>query len=187
LLWDGTAFLGGSDLDLGKVVIVLAGSGAAVDRLMTLAQQMRADLFQEEGKLVDLLSRINGGVIRVPDLDRVERGRNRKVDKVCITIALLRGRFGSQLKQVPWSLLHFVAVSRFRYGVRSIAHFVDTIPVGAYTAPDLALAPNSLDLEDEARLRKSSLVYHLVSDEGGYEIVNNWKEANSCKASVVIA
>jgi len=131
LLWDGELTIGPRDLKLGKVIIVLAGSHPNLPETMEDARSMRRDTQITSGqsqKIVDLLSRINGGVIRIPSFNDVANSIDRRVDKVCIIIDLLRQRFGNQLAYVPLSLLRFVAQADFRYGVRSIAHLVSTIP-----------------------------------------------------------
>src|SRR5436853_4340210 len=84
------------------------------------------------GKLVDLLSRINGGIINIPDLDLRSEHRDRRVDKVCIAVGLSKARFGDDLSEMPRSLLRFIAHTTFRYGVRSIAHLIDLIETDAF-------------------------------------------------------
>ena len=127
LLWDGELQIGHRDLKLGKAVIVLAGSNPDLPKAMDQSAKMRLEVEMGDGtapsgKLIDLLSRINGGVINIPDLDLRSEDRDRRVDKVCIAVALIKARFGSDLNETPRSLLRFVAQTSFRYGVRSIAH-----------------------------------------------------------------
>ncbi len=121
LLWDGELHIGHRELKLGKIVIIIAASGTTMKKVMEAAKSMKEVPSEKskEAKTVDLLSRINGGILEIPNLDP-----DRRVDKVCLTISLLRHRFGSQLESAPWALLRFVALSRFRYGVRSITHRV---------------------------------------------------------------
>lgn len=181
LLWEGQMHFGHRDLKLGKVIIVLAGSKPRVSKLMELAQGMQlnadasADSGSEDAKLVDLLSRINAGTIRIPSLDLTEDGRDRRIDKICISIALLTRRFGDQLEEVPRSLLKFIALTEFRYGVRSIAHVIDLIPrVKEPTA--LIRARLHLPLSRLGDLRKSSLAYHLIDREQGHAVIELWKD-----------
>ncbi len=130
LLWDGDMHVGHRDLKLGKVVIVLAGSKSDLPTIINAARSMQTEVDNEtpSSKLVDLLSRINGGELVIPRLDDVKEGRDRRIDKICIAIGLLKQRFGDQLESEPRSLLRFIATTRFRYGVRSIVHLIDVIP-----------------------------------------------------------
>ncbi len=66
---------------------------------------MQAPAAAEGGKLIDLVSRINGGEIEIPPMDLVENGRDRRADKICLTISLLRARFGTDLELIPLSSL----------------------------------------------------------------------------------
>lgn len=127
LMWDGELSIAHRNLKLGKLVIILAGSSGAIGTAIAAAKGMKASAAAEDGKLVDLVSRINGGELEIPSLDLVEPERDRRVDKVCLTISLLKLRFGPELELIPLSLLRFVATSKFRYGVRSLAHFIDLI------------------------------------------------------------
>jgi hypothetical protein len=120
LLWDGELQIGHRDLKLGKAVIVLAGSNPDLPKAMDQSAKMRletdgTDGFGSGGKLIDLLSRINGGVINIPDLDLRSEDRDRRVDKVCIAVALIKGRFGNDISEIPRSLLRFIAQTTFRY------------------------------------------------------------------------
>lgn len=191
LLWDGELHLGHRNLNLGKVVIVLAGSNPEINKVMNDAKSMTKKVVPEKSdsndgssKLVDLLSRINGGCFEIPDLDLVNRNRNRLVDKICVTISLLQGRFGPRLQLVPWCLLRFVASTRFRYGVRSIAHLVELISWNSDISNKLDIGDIHLPLTSEKELKNSSLAYHLVSEEGPEGIVETWKDTSSCSALV---
>jgi hypothetical protein len=98
-----------------------------------------------EGKLVDLLSRINGGELEIPPLDLVSNDRDRRADKVCLTISLLEARFGPSVELVPLSLLRFVATSSFRYGVRSLVHLIDLIdPFPSDSEKNTGIEPKQL-------------------------------------------
>jgi len=138
LLWDGELHIGHRDLKLGKAVIVLAGSNPELPKVMAQSAKMQGDPESAAnvsklagGKLIDLLSRINGGIINIPDLDLRSRSRDRRVDKVCMAITLLKLRFGDELTEIPRPLLRFIAHTQFRYGVRSIAHLIDVIDSSA--------------------------------------------------------
>ena len=122
LLWEGELHLGDRDLKLGRAIIVLAGSDPTLPDAMNDARSMQirpaaTEKKRDTRKLADLLSRINGGVLEIPSFDVHDDGRDRRVDKVCIAVELLRARFGEQLEKVPRSLLRFVGLSEFRYGV----------------------------------------------------------------------
>ena len=181
LLWDGELQIGHRDLKLGKAVIVLAGSNPTLPKTMELAAKMRIDVEGgtdaiPTGKLVDLLSRINGGVINIPDLDLRTEDRDRRVDKVCVTASLLRVRFGDELTAIPRALLRFVAHTAFRYGVRSIAHLVDMIDSDAYSKGALQVSKLRLPMDSEKLLLSSSLRLHLLDKDQSFGIVNRWKE-----------
>jgi hypothetical protein len=180
LLWDGELHIGHRDLNLGKVVVVLAGSNPDLPKTMERSATMRLDVGVGElapsGKLVDLLSRINAGVINIPDLDLRTENRDRRVDKVCVAIALLKARFGGAIQRVPRSLLKFVAKTVFRYGVRSIAHLVDVIDSRSLTDGTLKAEKLGLPITSEEALCKSSLSLHLLDKDQGFGIVNRWRE-----------
>ena len=137
-------------------------------------------------KLVDLLSRINGGVIEIPDLDLRTNDRDRRVDKVCMTIALIKVRFGDSVKKVPRSLLRFVANTKFRYGVRSIAHLIDLINAEGIRKGAISSTSLNLPLDTEDSLKHSSLTLHLLDKDQGFGIVNRWKDFSKDKSVVEI-
>ena len=181
LLWDGELHVGHRDLRLGKAVIVLAGSSPDLPKIMNHSATMRIDGEasgdeRPSGKLVDLLSRINGGVIEIPDFDLRTEDRDRRVDKVCVAVALLKARFGSNLEEIPRSLLRFIGHTHFRYGVRSIAHLVDLLASKSLHDKTLKIAEGDLPMRDEASLKDSSLRLHLLDKDQGFGIVNRWKE-----------
>lgn len=186
-MWDGELNIAHRNLKLGKLVIILAGSSGAIVAAMAAAKGMQASAAAEGGKLIDLVSRINGGELEIPPLDLVEPERDRRADKVCLTISLLKSRFGAELELIPLSLLRFVATSKFRYGVRSLAHFIDLIKPFAGDAESTAqLMPTQLSfpLSSVSSLRNSSLAYHIFSEDGAAAIVDHWKALSSDEASV---
>ena len=162
LLWDGELHLGRANLKLGKIVIILAGSDSSLQRVMNDAKIMNKTKIEGPKKLPDLLSRINGGVFRIPSLDIITKNRDSRVEKICLAIALLQKRFGPELELAPWSLLNFVANLGFRYGVRSIAHLIEAISCDYKI--DVTLSPEKvkLPLGTARELRNSSLAYHLI-------------------------
>jgi hypothetical protein len=189
LLWDGELNIAHRNLKLGKLVIILAGSSNAINTAITSAKGMQASATIADGKLIDLVSRINGGELEIPLLDLVEPERDRRADKVCLTISLLRSRFGAELELIPVSLLRFVATTKFRYGVRSLAHFIDLIQPFASDAENTTqLLPVQLHfpLNNITSLRNSSLAYHVFSEDGAAAIVDHWKSVSSDKANVRI-
>lgn len=178
LLWDGDVTIGQRDLKLGKVVIVLAGSDPSLPATMEDARSMREEARAAQGnspKMIDLLSRINGGVFSIPPFYDAGQALDRRADKVCIIVHLLRQRFGSDLREAPLCLLRFAARAEFRYGVRSIAHLVSMIP---YRADIKTLRTNDLvlPLESAAKLKNSSLAYHLLHQDQAYGVEKLWKE-----------
>jgi hypothetical protein len=72
LMWDGEMHLGKQDLKLGKVVLIMAASDPNIEKVMKSAKSMEMKLDgiqKDDKKLVDLLSRVNGGVLEIPQLD----------------------------------------------------------------------------------------------------------------------
>ena len=189
LLWEGALHIGHRDLKLGKAVIVLAGSNPDLPKAMDQSAEMRLEAAVPTesiitGKLVDLLSRINGGVINIPDFDLRTEDRDRRVDKVCVTIALLKDRFGEQLRSIPRSLLRFIAHTKFRYGVRSIAHLIDVIDSEACREGVLSGNELGLPTNQKRSLEESSLKLHLLDKDQGFGIVNRWQEFAKDKSSL---
>ena len=189
LLWDGELQVGHRDLKLGKAVIVLAGSNPDLPKAMDQSAKMRLETDSTDGdiipgKLIDLLSRINGGVINIPDLDLRTEQRDRRVDKVCISVALIKGRFGNDVFEVPRSLLRFIAHTTFRYGVRSIAHLIDVIESESFVERVLKGDALGLPLLSEEALQDSSLRLHLLDKDQAFGIVNRWKEFSKDKTGI---
>ncbi len=190
LLWDGELQVAHRDLKLGKLVIVLAGSNPNIRQVMKDARSMQIkasvqpDPKAKTNKLPDLLSRINGGVFEIPELEERKKSRDRRVDKICLSISLLQRRFGAELASVPWALLHFIAVTRFRYGVRSIAHLLDLIQAPPHQLDTLRPERVRLPLTSSKELRKSSLAYHLIAETEPDDIVELWTGLQRCKTLV---
>jgi hypothetical protein len=190
LLWDGELHIGHRDLKLGKAVIVLAGSQPELAKVMdqTAKMQLNGETLNGPaavtGKLIDLLSRINGGIITIPDLDLRSENRDRRVDKVCVAIELLKNRFGKGLTHAPRMLLRFIAQTKFRYGVRSIAHLIDIIDSRAFHQNTLRVSSLHLPLASEKALRESSLKLHLLDENQGFGVVNRWKDLSKDKSSI---
>jgi hypothetical protein len=191
LLWDGELHVGHRDLRVGKLVIIMAGSDQQIDKTMRAAKSMQKVTTGDDtqnrgsGKLVDLLSRVNGGIFEIPGLDIVKKnGRDRRADKVCVTISLLQERFGSDLQLVPWCLLNFIASNKFRYGVRSIAHIIDLIPWDNSVSNRLTNDKLELPLNSTDELKNSSIAYHIIAEDGPDDIVDVWNDISSCSTLV---
>jgi hypothetical protein len=183
LLWDGALSIGPRHLKLGKVVIVLAGSSASLPSTLKQAKGMRSEVqlsADTTQKLIDLFSRINGPVVNIPSLGRGGEG-TRPMDKVVIAVQLLKRRFGSDLKRVPFAFLRFIAKAQFRYDVRSITSLIDLIKSNVENNKiviDESTLPALASVDD---LRNSSLAYHLVDEEdAAHGIIQLWTE---CKTS----
>lgn len=185
LLWDGELHIGHRNLKTGKVVIILAASGDTIQRAMKEAKSMQMAAKPDGSKLIDLVSRINGGEIVIPELDEVAGNRDRRTDKVCIAVALLQHRFGDDLQHIPWPLLRFVATTKFRYGVRSMTHFVELLPERGEDQATICL--DRLPLSSSNKLKDSSLAYHLVNEDGPAAIVGDWNRFNEHRTLVRIA
>jgi predicted AAA+ superfamily ATPase len=186
LLWDGKVDVGGRLLQTGKMVVILAGSSKRIGEISIAAKSMRDVSQKEDGKLVDLISRINGGEISIPDLDEISESRNRRVDKVCLAVALLRQRFGGSLLRVPWALLRFIADTKFKHGSRSIATLLDLIPMTNTTSGELALDELTLPLSSESALINSCLIFHL-KETTVKETIKCWTSLSASAAVVTIA
>ncbi len=184
LMWDGELHVGHRDLKLGKIVIILAASGKNIEQAMKSAKAMQLATEVQETKLVDLLSRINGGALEIPALDATSSDSGKNVDKVCLTVALLQRRFGNRLETIPWALLRFVVMSKFKYGVRSIAHLVDLVAPLDEKACSMHLSDLNLPLVSVPILRDSSLAYHIFSEDGPAAIIELWNEC--CKSDIAV-
>ncbi len=149
LLWDGEMFVGGRNINIGKVVIIMAISDERKiqDKSIT--------------KLDDFLSRINGGFIRLPPLDPTNEHDGRFADKICIALSLLERRYGRNLKYAPWNIISFIGKTEFKYGVRSIAYIIDQFSdmdeYGKLNKP-----PSFLNfLSDRQKLKETGFWYHI--------------------------
>jgi hypothetical protein len=187
LLWDGKVVIGGRTIELGKFVTILAGSKREIDSALVKARNMKYDAGKsskknQQSKLPDLVSRINGPEITIPDLDLVDpkNDRCRKVDKVCLTISLLKERFGSDLRKVPWALLKFVSDTKFQYGVRSITNLVDSIDRVNLTDGAVRLNDLIFPFRHEKTLKESHLPIHIREQDGVSGIVGRWKSLCAC-------
>lgn len=180
LLWDGELQIGDRDLKLGKSVIVLAGS--------TVNAQLLGKGIKADEKLNDLVSRINGGIISIPDLNEHNEHRDRRVDKVCVSISLLRSRFGNNLSIIPRSLLTFISNTEFCYGARSITSFLDFIDVSAVEVNNNNAMINrekmKLPISSLADFEESNLSLHL--SENKEAVLRRWKNLSQDTENVKI-
>lgn len=181
LLWDGELDVGSGDLRIGKSVFFLAGSRASLPNRLETAREMhgRQTKNKDDDKLVDLFSRINGRVVEIPSL----AGSRKKTapDKVIIAMHLLGQRFKA-CKEVPRSILAFVAETEFRYEARSIATLINQISlqseepgeqISRLTKEDL----NTLPLSETKVLKQSPLTFHLLHEDGEDGLVDAWRSA----------
>lgn len=175
LLWDGEIQVGYRNLKVGKVIIVLAGSKGNLEDEMKKSRSMQKEMANNSGKIRDLFSRINGGLFVIPEFEIEKAGRNRKVDKVCITIALLKQRFKGKLELISWPLLSFISQIELRYGVRSIAYIIDCIPEFAPKAKRLKTTDLNLPLDKIGTLKKSTLASHIIANDGVDQVVELWQ------------
>jgi hypothetical protein len=125
ILWNGELRLSRGNVRLGRSVIVLAGSSELV---ASMAGETETATEKVLDKYVDLMSRINGGIVTLTPFDKLPGGDPiRPVDKVVVVLSLLQQRFGDDVRRVPWPFLKLVASIGFRFGARSMAHLVDLI------------------------------------------------------------
>lgn len=190
LMWDGALYIGRRDLRLGKIIIVLAGSDPSLSETMAQARSMRPETtllttYNPKPKLIDLFSRINGGVLSIPPFYDIAQNCDRRPDKVCIAIQLMRQRFGNTLVSIPMALLRFIANVQFRYDVRSIAHLIDRIPPQTGIR-DLTLDHLNLPLNSAVKLKESSLACHLLNEDQALGIVKMWEEATHDRTTISI-
>lgn len=181
LLWDGEINLGQRDLKLGKIIIVMAGSASELPTIMEHARSMRREFLHAvpNPKVNDLFSRINGGTIVIPPFYDLNHQVNRRADKACAAVELLRERYGKTLKTVPASLLRFIVQAEFRYGVRSIAHLVTLLPFAGQIETLTSNALSALPFQNAKKLKESSLSYHLLHEDQESGIIELWKAAAS--------
>ncbi|MEQ1907029.1 MAG: AAA family ATPase [Pirellulaceae bacterium] len=195
LLWDGAISLGQRDLKLGKVIIILAGSSPTLPEALDHAKSLRSEIPLPSGtnsKVVDLFSRINGSVLRIPEYHNASRGIDRRIDKVAIAANLLMRRFSETREMshmVPLAFFGFIATIKFRYDVRSIAHLIDLVnfkQVSDRSGRMLwVFEPSSIPLDSVHSLRNSSLVYHLIDDENhAHGVVDKWKTIYECRTMI---
>jgi len=190
ILWDGELHIGGRDLKLGKTVIVLAGTDPALLAALDDPRARTRAAVDSPPKTVDFLSRLNGGHIRIPDLELIDDNedcpRDRRLDKVCIGISLLQARFGEQLEQVPWALLRFIVDTRFRFAVRSLSHLVFSIASQKPQVRHLRINDLKLPFGKADLLRDHSLMQHL-QDFSPYDVVKRWREFAKTKELIRVA
>jgi hypothetical protein len=190
LLWDGTLHTGSRELRVGRCIIFLAGSNRDLPDQLAEARTCRPpkDGGESRGKELDLLSRINGSVVRVPKLADSDRGVSQRV---LLAVALMRKRFPKCVK-VPLGLLRFVAKVHFRYDARSVATFIDFIPKpsaqsrhASPTSSDVSKDVEEIRSEDlrqlplaqTRQLKTSPLALHLWHEDELEGLVDQWNDA----------
>jgi hypothetical protein len=120
LLWDGLFSWQGRSLKIGKCVIVLVASN---ENLRRYIEDGIVDERVKNGfpKIEDLLSRINGGVMKMSSID------DRRLDKLCIALTLMKLRFPS-VKGIQLSFLKLLVNTRFMHSVRSMEALIEYFP-----------------------------------------------------------
>jgi hypothetical protein len=190
LLWEGQIQLANRELKLGKIVIILAASKPEVKKSITDSRKMeRTTITDTQGKLKDLISRINGGDFEIPSLELNRGKRDRRIDKICVAISLLKRRFDA-LELISWAFLKFIAITEFKYGVRSMTQLIDLIPQPESFKDTISADDLNLPLTTVTELKKSSLSYHIIlpdDDEGIDGVVKTWNKLIKNKTLVRIA
>jgi len=186
LLWDGEIAVGNRLLQTGKMIVVLAGSGTRIEQVMTALRKMKAATRAKDGKLNDLLTRINGGELTIPPLDAISADRDRRVDKICLAISLLRNRFGRSLIKVPWALLRFIIDTPFKHGARSLFTLIDLIPPPSEPAKELRLEELHLPLDSVDAFKSSNLIFHIKGSNPN-AVVAKWQALAKTGALVTCA
>ena len=130
-------------------------------------------------KLPDLISRINGGIITIPDFEDEDRSDIAKANKICITLSLLRKRFGKSFYRVPLSIIKFICSLETKYRSRSIGHIIDLLPIDLPNICGSPIEQNLLPFDSADDVKECGLVYHVNNFDldGIYEC---WIE---CQAS----
>lgn len=178
LLWDGRINIGSRDLRIGRSVFFLAGSGAELPEAIKQARSLKPLESQPEDfapKLLDLLSRINGDIVSIPKFRDREQFIDRRPDKVCIAVHLLRRRFGKSLNSVALGLLRFIALVDFRYDVRSINCLIDSIPFVEDCTKLESKLLRKLPFRSSEALQQSHLSSHFTHGEQAEGVVSLWE------------
>lgn len=183
LLWDGELDVGNRDLRVGRSVFFLAGSRPSLPNRLADAREMFTSKGEipDEDKLLDLFSRINGGVIEVRSL----RGGDSAAEKVVIAMQLLRNRF-KMCTTTTRALLAFISRVTFRYEARSIATFINMIRA----APDVTAVDkedlNQLPFQGKEQLKDSPLAFHLMNEDGPRALCDLWRECSEVTGEQLI-
>jgi hypothetical protein len=204
LLWDGSIRIANRDIRMGKIIIILAASKDYVINKVKEAKdftinprnnnsKIKSDKNtsnlekDNDNKLIDLISRINGNILNIPELDLSTGNIDRRVDKICIAISILKNRFNNKLSFVPWSLLRFIALTNFKYGVRSINHLIDIIPNEKRENEEiLNIDDLKLPVETQTKLNNSSLAYHILAVKKEEHPCYIWEKISSINTLVRI-
>lgn len=203
LLWDGKLDFENRPLMVGRSVFILAGSSKDIPEKLKEARKCLKPLEartassetkksnsagqskrnakqaepDDDGKILDLFSRISGSIIEIPPYSMHEEIQP---DKVVVAIALLRRRFKS-CATVPVGLLKFVSCAAFRHSSRSIDTLINEIPAANnHAAEDLKEITidhvKGVNLDNEPKLTDSPLAYHLQHDNGVPGVVKLWND-----------
>jgi hypothetical protein len=82
-------------------------------------------------------------------------------------------------------LLRFIAITKFRYGVRSIASLIDFIP-NLKNTKIVTRIKLKLPIDKVIELKKSSLAYHLIDEDQAHGIIEKWKHCESNDTEIII-
>ncbi|MCD4650249.1 MAG: hypothetical protein K8S56_00455, partial [Candidatus Cloacimonetes bacterium] len=103
-----------------------------------------------------------------------------------IATSLLLARFPS-LEVIPKSLLKFISLTNFTYGIRSITYFIEAINYKSFIGKELVASKMGLPFKSEQLFLDSNLARHIVvPDDGNKNIASLWNEIYDEKGSVVI-
>jgi len=163
LLGDGEIYINNRMLKLGKVIIVLAGSSPLIEKLLKDIKDLNIDysnINDKDKKIVDLLSRINGGTFKIPYLENDIDGINRTADKICVAISFIKKRFGDEIKYIPWSLLKLIISINFNYGIRSLSTFIDYLSKNSID-DKILVEELQFPFNNKMELINSSLIQHI--------------------------
>lgn len=191
ILWEGKFQFSKATFEREKLIIILSGSSSIIENMKKISKSMDKSLLnddvsntKEKNKIIDLLSRINGGTYQIPGLTKYKPFI---VDRICIAVAILKKRFKT-LEYVPWNLLKFVASKEFeyRFGARSIYTLLNLIPESSFSNGKIDGNKLNLPLIDGKRLWKSVLSYHLIPYEVPQNIIDSWLSCSSYKYPVKV-
>jgi hypothetical protein len=180
LLWDGVFYCQGRSLRIGRCLIMLAVSDPALRKFVEDGTEENK-VKKNYNKIDDLLSRISGGVSKISSVDE------RRLDKLCISLALIRRRF-PRIKGVQIPYIKLLVNTHFLHSVRSMEALIGHLPS---PRPDGFLRVESefeekllFEFLEKKNFRANVFSFHL-SNESRVNAKQTWTEFKACETVVV--